>query len=147
MTDCVLSGNTAVTAGGLFHQEGSAEIIRSTITGNSADTTWPGGHNGQVGGILTYNGTLALIDSTVSYNTAVMVGGGVYSNGSTLLISGSTVYGNTAEYAGGVMSWNNNSTLVITNSTICANTATKYVGGGNCQWWRVCHPGQHHCLW
>jgi hypothetical protein len=76
---------------------------------------------------LIYNeGTLTLMNSTISGNTADN-GGGIFNNGGTLTLSGSTVSGNTAFQDGGGID-NSSVGLIVTNSTIANNKAVR--GGG-----------------
>jgi hypothetical protein len=88
------------------------------------------------GGLIVNNGgTLTLINSTVSGNTASgsnVLGGGIF-NGGTLTLNNSTVSGNTATDAnvlgGGIL---NQGSLTLTDSTVSGNTATdaNVLGGG-----------------
>ena len=75
-------------------------------------------------GLIYNEGTLILMNSTVSGNTA-REGGGIYNLG-LLTVTNSTISGNTASYGGGIY---NLGPLMVTNSTISGNTA-QYYGGG-----------------
>jgi len=78
------------------------------------------------GGGLYNSGTLSIVNSTISSNTA-LIGGGLYNNGA-LAITNSAIRGNTASRGdGGGLYNNNNGILTITNSAIRGNTAS---GGG-----------------
>jgi hypothetical protein len=127
----------------------TAHVTISNVTlRNGAGTSVAGTREG--GGILN-QGTLQLINSTVSGNTVLTTncefcsatGGGIYnSTGATATISRSTITGNTASYTlpnspcgawGGGIS--NNGTVTISNSTLSDNTAycdalSGGVGGG-----------------
>lgn len=73
-----------------------------------------------------YNGgTLNIVNSTISGNTANTEGAGVY-NPVTLTISNSTFSDNSSQIAGAVF---NTGSLVITNSTITNNTSMFLAGG------------------
>jgi hypothetical protein len=108
-----------------------ATVRNVTITGGNAVT---GG-----GGIVVGDGAkLTLEHSTVSGNTAAQVGGGI-SNEGTLRLVNSTVSGNHAGFGGGIaVSGSLGSSVVavatVINSTIAANNATDgggiYVGEG-----------------
>ena len=78
------------------------------------------------GGIYNHAGMLTLINSTVSGNKAYS-GGGIYTNGGTLTLINSTVSGNTTLHSGGGI-YNYGGTLTLSNSTVSGNKA--YSGGG-----------------
>ena len=110
-------------------------ITNSTISGNTCFDSGPGSE-GIGGGIANFNGTLNLVGSTVSGNTAngtVRSAGGGIVNKDFLNVTGSTISGNTAinGNGGGIAqgsTLNNFGSLVysakITNSTIVGNTVT-----------------------
>ena len=80
------------------------------------------------GGIRNLGGSLTLIASTVTGNTAEDNGGGIYNdNGSILTLTNSTVTRNTANDGGGILN-EAGSSLTLTNSTVSGNTAR--FGGG-----------------
>jgi hypothetical protein len=81
------------------------------------------------GGGIFNDGTLAIINSTISGNVALRPlpnGGGIFNNG-TLRISNSTISGNSASRGGGIRNYNSG-TLTINNSTLNGNHAA--FGGG-----------------
>jgi hypothetical protein len=81
------------------------------------------------GGAIYNIGTLILDHTTVSNNRVILSGtnGGAIFNGGTLSIKNSTITGNSADYVGGGIS--NAGTLTVTNSDITSNTAG-FDGGG-----------------
>lgn len=79
------------------------------------------------GGILN-NGTLTIIDSVISNNSAPSGGGGAIINLATLAISGSTFSGNSA-LQGGAINNQPDSTLTVINSTFFGNSTISYGGG------------------
>src|SRR5213595_1452207 len=81
--------------------------------------------HGRSGGGVYNGGTLNIVNSTISGNTANTEGAGVY-NPVTLTIINSTFSDNTSQIAGAVF---NTGTLVISNSTITNNT-TMFLAGG-----------------
>ena len=81
------------------------------------------------GGILNY-GTLALANSTLSGNSA-LVGGGIYNSNGTLTVANTTLSGNTTTNTGffGGGGIYNIGTLTVTSTTLSGNTATTEGGG------------------
>ncbi|MHB8806998.1 MAG: sortase [Anaerolineaceae bacterium] len=77
-------------------------------------------------GIFT-DGTLTIIDSSLSGNNASSEGGGIFNNNNGVLsVINSTLSGNTAGNGGGIANYDD---LSITNCTFSGNTAI-YEGGG-----------------
>ena len=79
------------------------------------------------GGGIANNGTMTVINCTLSHNNAAF-GGGI-SNGGTLTVIDSTFVGNSASISGGAIE-NAGATLTVTNSTFSNNSATGFFGGG-----------------
>ncbi|WMX47622.1 hypothetical protein RGF97_26345 [Streptomyces roseicoloratus] len=106
--------------GGIAVAFGSrATLDNVEVTRNQALATGPGGG-------IAAGGTLALRNSTVSYNIAQDNGGGVFANG-PLTLSNTTVTGNTARaQAGGI---DVHETLVATNSRVTDNSDREGAGG------------------
>ena len=143
LTNCTVSGNTALAGGGTYNDCSNSSLTNCTISGNSSDNG--GGiynsycspvltncmilgntavHNG--GGIYNDSGSSSLVNCTISSNTAVQ-GGGVYNNGGNSSLNNCIISENTATGdGGGILNNNNNSSL--TNCTILNNTAS--LGGG-----------------
>src|SRR5262249_11285468 len=92
----ITNGNATSDGGAIFNQNENLTVTASTISDSTTST--------QGGGIgIGANGSLTLVNSTVSGNSGG-TGGGVYflANGS-LAVSGSTISGNkSAVYGGGV---------------------------------------------
>ncbi len=156
LTDAILSGNSASNdGGGIYNENGTANVTSSTIAGNSAGDDGGGinNSNGTVtvtsstisgnsasddgGGIFSSSlfgsGTVTVTSSTISGNSASDDGGGIFSSSSTLTVTSSTISGNSASDDGGGIFSNTNLaglTATITNSTISGNTATTGRGGG-----------------
>ncbi len=76
------------------------------------------------GGILNVQGTVKLINSTLSENRAT-AGGGLHNRGGTVSLNNSTVSGNDASYGGGGVDNHVSGVLTITNSTISGNSSTR----------------------
>lgn len=92
---CTLTGNTADTAGALYHLYGAVTLNNCTIVGNDATTNANGSGTG--GGIFNYSGG-TLNNCTISGN-AGSVGGGIYSAG-PLTLTNTIVAGNSALVTG-----------------------------------------------
>ncbi len=98
---------------------GELSLNEVTITGGTAE----------FGGGIRNDGTLTLINSTVSGNTATNTGGGIYNNG-TVTLTNSTISGNSAGTDGGGI-LNSGGIVTLTNSTVSGNTADSSGGGIN----------------
>ena len=121
ISDCVLSGNVAVSGGGAIFSNDSLSISRSTITGNSVSDT---NSEFKGGGLL---GGATIRDSTVSGNSAPQ-GGGIFSS-SSVTVFRSTIAGNTASEVGGGIA-NIGGSLSINDSTLSGNTVSAGAGNG-----------------
>jgi hypothetical protein len=104
----VYGGGVAV--GTVFGQHADVTISNSTITGNIA------GYGG--GASVDFGSALHLVNSTVSANAAIYIGGGIASHGELTVVN-STVSDNTAVYVGGGIA--NDGLLSILNSTLAGN--------------------------
>jgi hypothetical protein len=99
-------------------------LTSSTVTGS----------HGTSGGGIASSGTLTIIGSTISGNTATSgLGGGIVITGGTTTLNNTTISGNTATSAAGGQTQGGGvyvqaGTLNSTNVTIAGNTAT--LGGG-----------------
>lgn|GEM_PF-2732553 len=117
LTDCTISGNSALSGGGM--RAVTAILTRCIIKNNVLNSSSGGG-----GGICT-DDSVTLTDCTLSGNTAIF-GGGVYSD-NTAALTNCTLISNTAKsYGGGVHA----GTAALTNCTVTANTAETGSGGG-----------------
>lgn len=114
-----ITNGSAYDGGGISNKE-NLIITNSSITQNVGNTGGEG--DGVGGGINNSEGTLTLINSTVSENTAFS-GGGINNNQGTITIINSTISGNTAiEQGSGINNGGLNSTVNITSTTIADNT-------------------------
>ncbi|AFY45108.1 choice-of-anchor Q domain-containing protein [Nostoc sp. PCC 7107] len=96
---------------------GNLTVIRSTITGNSNP-------DGAANGTIVNDGTVTIISSTISDNSAGL-GGGILNNGTAIVVN-STINNNTAGIGGGI---NNSGTLTLVNTTISSNQSYSEGGG------------------
>jgi CSLREA domain-containing protein len=124
-TDMSIIGGGAITVAGdpilrvFAITAGSVTLSGLTITSGA----------GPQGGAILNTGTLTVLNSTVSGNTASALGGGIYNNGGTLNVTNSTISGNsTAPGDGGGIY--NTGVLSVTSSTISGNSASSGNGGG-----------------
>ena len=120
----VTNGATSGHGAGLFMGQG----IHVTVKNSTFSDNHAGGRGGGIGN----QGSLTLIDSTVSGNSAAedFGGGGGISNESGITITNSTISNNSATgvgASGGGMF--NTGGATITNSTIFGNSTTTYGGG------------------
>jgi len=129
MSDSVVSGNTSAGNGGgvRIYDGATVTLERCTLSGNVANgTTSPGGG----AGIFLTNSTLALINSTVSGNSAKLDGGGLggysFDPAPWATITSATITANTADSDGadggdGGGLYVSNGTVVLTGSIIAGN--------------------------
>ncbi|NES88353.1 MAG: right-handed parallel beta-helix repeat-containing protein [Okeania sp. SIO2B9] len=107
----------------VFHvlSDAALQLENVEITGGFANDS-PGG-----GALNNYSGTVNISNSTISGNSADILGGGINNFFGTLNISNSTITGNSVDGNGGGID-NSFATLNISNSTITGNSGTN--GGG-----------------
>jgi len=113
LVNSVITGNRASFGGGFANFNGTATIVNSTISRNSA--------NYHGGGIANFNSKTTISNSTISGNTATSYGGGIYVyNGTKLNIRNSTITLNKGILGSGIAS--KDSTASNTISTTIGNT-------------------------
>ncbi|MBA7659246.1 hypothetical protein ES703_67220 [subsurface metagenome] len=105
-----------------IHSGKTVEITSVTVRNGDVPVIDPSDSGG---GIYNDGGTLTLVSSTITSNTAAF-SGGIASSGTAELTS-STVSNNTAQRPGGIGS---SGILTLTNSTVSNNTAWNGAGGG-----------------
>lgn len=114
----ISKGNTATGSGGGINNSGNLTLSAVAVTNNAS--------NGDGGGIfISDTGTMTIVDSTISNNTAVS-GGGIYNTG-TLNLTESTVSTNTVNNGSSAANGagiDNYSKLTAINSTVANNQAT-----------------------
>jgi hypothetical protein len=126
VSDSIISGNAAHWGGGIYNAEyGQLTVLRSQITGNSADTR--NNDTGFGGGVDNWGGSATFLDCTISGNAAPRAGGLRNANFGSLDVDRSTISGNTAEITGGGI-FTDSGDVTVRNSTISGNQAT--IGGG-----------------
>ena len=128
LADLTIVGGSVVGKGGGILNSETLTLENATIGGNTVT-----GSDGDGAGVANLSGTLNLIDSTISGNSAEDDAGGIYNfDGATLSVSNSTISNNSAgsasgNYGGGISSYSN-SEVSLSNSTVSGNSA--YGGGG-----------------
>jgi len=146
-----VTGNTAASGGGIYASGGadlggfpaaSLTITNSTVSNNEATGPAGSGLGGLGGGIFAHGDVaLNITDSTLSGNTAALLGGGLArEHGQVTTVSAATITntaitGNSAPGwgGGGISSYSvaPEAALTITGGTISNNTAGAAGGGGS----------------
>ena len=150
ITHTRIAGNDANAAGGIYSGD-DATIVRSTITGNSAETDGGGilaferlelrestvssNTAGEDGGGIRALGDVTIDGSTIAHNTAGGVGGGIWLRveGGAALVQSSTISGNSSrDHGAGIWFASLSGTLPIRHSTIVVNntSGSNAAGGG-----------------
>jgi hypothetical protein len=105
---------------------GNLTLNAVTVSNGCADGT--GSNNNNIGGgVLNSFGTVTIMSSTLSGNSAFNPGGGIYNTSGTVTIVSSVVSGNSGNGGGGI--YNNSGTVTIMSSTLSGNS-TGSPGGG-----------------
>ena len=123
----VTGGKVVGESGGGIANGGDLTLANSTVRENAAESQpEPCGGDpcaaGRAGGIWNGGeGTLTLLSTTVSRNTADS-GGGIFQSGASLMLTNSTVSGNTASEGGGIYN-DGSGPATLTNSTVSGNSA------------------------
>jgi hypothetical protein len=115
-----LTGNSA-REGGAIRNAGSLTITDSRVDGNTASLTG--------GGIMAVGGGVTVVRSAINNNHAATEGGGYYAFGGVAprhTLINTTVSGNSADHGGGL--WVHGGTIALSSSSVTANTAN--IGGG-----------------
>src|ERR1051325_3843522 len=130
VNNCIIHHNTdngAYGGGGIasIGQNARLTVASSTIRNNTSLF-------GSGGGVRNYEGTLTIIESTISENNAAAFsfnrGGGIASFDGLMVINNSTITNNHASDGGGGI--DNSSTATITNTAVSSNIAGNQDGGG-----------------
>jgi hypothetical protein len=120
LINTAVMSNSAGSGGGVYMGYSQVTLNGGQLVGN--DATYSGGvYVGQAGAAFTQTGT-----SSIVLNTASMLGGGVYVDASgTLGLVNSTLSGNSATSdAGGL--FNDSGTVALTFTAVASNTSPTY---------------------
>jgi hypothetical protein len=110
LVDSTVSGNSAVggsvpEGGGIASSKTATTLTRTTVSGNAASVS-SGASVGEAGGIFQFQGSLALVNSTVTANSAAGAeasrGGGLEVFEATVTATNTTIAGNVASGPSGV---------------------------------------------
>ncbi|MFB6440973.1 hypothetical protein ACFCVY_30045 [Streptomyces sp. NPDC056411] len=104
--------------------KGQLSMAGVTVRGGSAVSPYPGG------GISNLGGTVSLVSSAVTGNTAV-AGGGIYTDNGAVSLTTSSVTGNTAGTGGGIYVNSGGATLLASN--VSNNTPDNCAPSGSVQ--------------
>ena len=102
--------------------KGELSAVGVTVRGGSAVSPFPGG------GISNLGGTVSLLTSAVTGNTAV-AGGGIYTDNGTVSLTASSVTGNTASSGGGI--YVNSGGAVLLATSVTGNTPDNCAPSGS----------------
>ena len=95
--------------------DGRLDLTSVTVRGGSASGSSGGG------GIANLGGTLSLLSSSITGNTAV-AGGGIYTDNGTVSLTASSVTGNTATDFGGGGIYKNSGVVTLSAASVTGNT-------------------------
>jgi hypothetical protein len=121
-----VSGNSVSNEGGGISNNGTVNVINSTISGNNVTATDGGG--------ISNAGTLNVINSTISGNKSAVDGGGIMNVGTSYLFNATTTNNqadsdfNGSGTGGGI--FNSGGTVNFIDSIIALNSETANYGGG-----------------
>jgi CSLREA domain-containing protein len=121
------SPDTATTRVFYVDNGGNLTLNALTVRNGRCNGSCAGVSNDDGGGIFS-TGTLKVINSIITANSASGAGGGIYSLSGTLTVTNSTFSGNAASIFGGGIFGSGSGSLTVTRSTFSGNTAT--AGGG-----------------
>jgi hypothetical protein len=132
-TDCFFGACLTVessiisdNSGPAVSNSGSAVILNSTLSGNSAGSAYSGGGI-NTGDVKNPGSSATIINSTISGNSA-SEGGGISNCYGLLTVENSTISSNSAKYQGGGIG--NCGGVELANSTLSGNSAPAGFGGG-----------------
>ncbi len=138
-----ISNNIATSSfppnyGGGLYSIGTGTVIISDTTISGNQSAGDGSRGGGISNDLTTGeGTLSVLDSTISNNIATFRGGGISNTMATLIVDNSIILDNTATHGSGISNFRPSgeavSIVTVANSTLSGNRPSGegwYLGGG-----------------
>ncbi len=114
MADSVITKNKGDQGGGIYFNNGTADIKNSELSNNKSSRDG--------GAIYVNDGEFNISDSTLKNNTATTTGGALYVNsGTTVTIDNTSFDNNNVEQASRGGAINNNGTMIIQNGSSFTN--------------------------
>ena len=123
-----ISGNQALSAGGLGGGIGNAGNGQVTISNSTVANNFAGMNGGGFGD-ENAQGQLIVTNSSFLNNTTVGIGGGITSGGPTTILNSTIANNSAGATGGGFGDQNAQDTLTVTDSTFLNNTAAGSGGG------------------
>ena len=120
LQEATIVANHGASNGGAIYSSNQLTLVRTSVTNNSA------GNGGGISNLV--GGTLTVVDSTFSGNSATEVGGAIQSRGGAT-IQNSTISNNSSVGNGGGLYNVSTGFFTIENSTIVGNSTSGYGGG------------------
>ncbi|WP_326597071.1 hypothetical protein [Streptomyces sp. NBC_01803] len=102
--------------------DGDLTLVGVTVSGGSAVEPYPGG------GIANFGGSVSVLSSSVTNNTAV-AGGGIYTDRGTVSLNASDVSGNRADTGGGI--YENSGSVSLFLTTVSGNSPDNCAPAGS----------------
>ena len=118
LSNCYVTGNSANSAGGLYNIGGTVNLVNCTFANNQA------GFGGVAGAVWNQGGTLNVTNSTFSGNRSnTNEAGAIWNSGSgTTTLLNDTIAFNVARLVGGGV-WNQSGTVHVKNTIIASNAS------------------------
>jgi hypothetical protein len=116
----VVIDGVKVTGGRYPFDDGGGGIEVESGASLTLSRSWVTDNRDDFGGGILNEGTITIVDSTISDNTASLKGGGLLNEG-TATVTNSTIEGNTSLWGSGVASF---STINLNHTTIVRNVTT-----------------------
>lgn len=95
LNDCTMTTNSGKTGGAVYNDTGGTLTINASLLVNNS------AQGSTVGGAVYNNGTMNIINSTLSGNSATGAGGGIFQNAGALTVNNVTLTLNSATGSGG----------------------------------------------
>ena len=118
ITSSTISDNRAGEGGGIYNLSFPGQGTVIVVNSTITNNTT----NDQGGGGIYNRGALNITNSTISDNVGAIFGGGIYNINETVSVSNSTLVGNASSSGGGI--YNRDGTVNVTNTTISDNHAS-----------------------